>query len=169
MCAARLSDSALPGPRTNPPADGGRVDAGIALTPPQYRPSVIEHVRSTRIRVAALRQRAEGARQRALTLMQEATALMLDAEQIGRPMPPKELLGRSDYARLWARAESMPAIEQAKGILMAQSGCSPEAAFDLLRRASRGSNVPVWKMAAEIVARTAAESRVGSQPGRFAS
>jgi hypothetical protein len=62
----------------------------------------------------------------------------------------------------------MPVIEQAKGIVMAQSGCDPEAAFDLLRRASQRSNVPVRELAAQIVAKTAQESRAGSQAsGRY--
>ena len=42
-----------------------------------------------------------------------------------------------------ARLDTMPVIEQAKGILMAQRGCGPEEAFDLLRQASQRFNVPV--------------------------
>jgi two-component system, response regulator / RNA-binding antiterminator len=80
--------------------------------------------------------------------MQETAALMLAVEQIRQPVPRKELLSRSEYARLRARIETMPVIEQAKGILMAQSECGPEAAFDLLRRASQHSNVPVRELAA---------------------
>ena len=118
---------------------------------------------------AALRQGAEGAQQRAEALMRETAALLLAAEQIRRPMPRKELLGRSGYARLWARLETMPVIEQAKGILMGQSGCGPEAAFDLLRRASQRSNVPVRELAVQIVARMPEQSPAGSQPGRLAS
>jgi hypothetical protein len=45
----------------------------------------------------------------------------------------------------------MPVIEQAKGILMAQHGGGPEEAFDLLRRASQRSNVPVRDLAARLV------------------
>jgi hypothetical protein len=44
-------------------------------------------------------------------------------------------------------------IEQAKGILMAQHGCGPEEAFDLLRRASQRFNVPVRVLAARLVHR----------------
>jgi ANTAR domain len=40
-------------------------------------------------------------------------------------------------ARLRAQLDTMPVIEQAKGIIMAPAGCAPEAAFDLLRRASQ--------------------------------
>ena len=74
--------------------------------------------------------------------MRETAALVRAAGQIRRPMPGTELLSRSEYARLRARVQSMPVIEQAKGILMARSGCGPEAAFDLLRRAPQRSNVP---------------------------
>jgi len=47
----------------------------------------------------------------------------------------RDLLGHSAYARLVARVESMPLIEQAKGIIMAESGCPANKAFDALRRA----------------------------------
>jgi AmiR/NasT family two-component response regulator len=49
----------------------------------------------------------------------------------------------------------MPVIEQAKGIIMAQSQCGDAQAFDLLRRASQRANVPVRELAAQIVAKTA--------------
>jgi len=42
----------------------------------------------------------------------------------------------SAYARLQARLASMPVIEQAKGIIMAQQGCPEDQAFVALRRAS---------------------------------
>jgi len=44
----------------------------------------------------------------------------------------------------------MPVIEQAKRILMAQHGCGPDEAFDLLRRASQRFNVPVRVLAARL-------------------
>jgi ANTAR domain-containing protein len=66
----------------------------------------------------------------------------------------REMLHRSAYLRLAARLETMPVIEQAKGILMAQSGCDQDQAFDLLRRASQRSNVPVRELAAQLVANT---------------
>lgn len=67
----------------------------------------------------------------------------------------RELLRRSQHARLLARLETMPVIEQAKGVIMAQSGCGPAQAFDLLRRASQRENVPVRELATRIVARAA--------------
>ncbi|HET9893328.1 MAG TPA: ANTAR domain-containing protein [Streptosporangiaceae bacterium] len=59
----------------------------------------------------------------------------------------------TSYARLLARLETMPVIEQAKGIIMARSRCAEAEAFDLLRRASQRSNIPVRDLAAQIVAR----------------
>jgi ANTAR domain len=67
----------------------------------------------------------------------------------------RDLLQRSAYARLLARLQTMPVIEQAKGIIMAQSHCGDAQAFDLLRQASQRSNVPVRELAAQIVANTA--------------
>ena len=54
-----------------------------------------------------------------------------------------------------AQLESLPVIEQAKGIVMAQQRCGPEEAFDLLRRASQRANVKVHVLAAQIVAHVA--------------
>lgn len=48
----------------------------------------------------------------------------------------------------------MAVIEQAKGIIMAESRCSDAQAFDLLRRASQRGNVPLRELAAQIVAKT---------------
>jgi AmiR/NasT family two-component response regulator len=66
-----------------------------------------------------------------------------------------EVLQRSAFARLLAQLETMSVIEQAKGIVMAQSRCSDAEAFDLLRRASQRSNMPVRELAARLVANTA--------------
>lgn len=55
-------------------------------------------------------------------------------------------------ARLRAQLATLPVIEQAKGILMGREHCSPEEAFDMLRRASQRTNVPVRDLALELVA-----------------
>ena len=47
--------------------------------------------------------------------------------------------------------DTMPVIEQAKGILMTQQRCGPDEAFDLLRRASQRFNIPVRILAARLV------------------
>jgi ANTAR domain len=78
----------------------------------------------------------------------------------------RDLMQQSAHARLLAQLESMPVIEQAKGIIMAQSHCGHAQAFDLLRRASQRSNVPVRDLAAQIVAKTA---QVSPKRGRQVS
>jgi len=65
-------------------------------------------------------------------------------------------------ARLHARMDTMPAIEQAKGIIMAQQRCGPEEAFDLLRRASQRSNVKLHLLAAQLAERTASGENGGN-------
>jgi AmiR/NasT family two-component response regulator len=66
------------------------------------------------------------------------------------------VLRDSALARMQARLESLPVIEQAKGILMVQQRCGPDEAFDLLRRASQRANFKVHVLAAQIVANIAA-------------
>jgi hypothetical protein len=67
--------------------------------------------------------------------------------------PEREILREPACARLLARLRTMPVIEQAKGILMAESRCSPDEAFAMLRAASQRSNVKVRDLAEEIVGR----------------
>jgi AmiR/NasT family two-component response regulator len=71
----------------------------------------------------------------------------------------REQLHESAYARLRAQLETMPVIEQAKGILIAQTGCTPEEAFVLLRQASQRSNIRVSELAASIVDRAVTKGR----------
>jgi hypothetical protein len=73
----------------------------------------------------------------------------------------RQQLHDSAFARLQARLESLPVIEQAKGVLMAQAGCDPEKAFDILRRASQRTNVKIRDLAADVVDRA---SRGGARP-----
>jgi len=114
-------------------------------------------------RVASARTQAESAWAHATALCQlteqnlaELRNVRLIAagarDQRRSSLAGRELLRRSELARLLARLETMPVIEQAKGIIMAQSHCAEAEAFDLLRRASQRSNVPVRELAAEIVA-----------------
>jgi hypothetical protein len=115
---------------------------------------------------AVIRCRAKAARSRAQQLHEQARGLWAQTQALaqatensararlrGQPLRVRQnLLQRSEYARLLARLETMPVIEQAKGVLMAQSRCGDAEAFDLLRRASQRSNVPVRELAAQIVA-----------------
>jgi len=87
--------------------------------------------------------RGKAAGDRAQQLIEEARELLVQAQILaqgsadshrarlrGQPSQPRrELLQRSQYARLRAQLETMPVIEQAKGILMARavSQCSVAA------------------------------------------
>ena len=77
-------------------------------------------------------------------------------EAIQKDLSRPEILHDSAFARLLARLDSMPVVEQAKGILMAQNRCGPDEAFDLLRRASQRANVKVSVLAARMVEQIAA-------------
>ncbi|MDQ6648836.1 MAG: ANTAR domain-containing protein [Actinomycetota bacterium] len=55
-------------------------------------------------------------------------------------------------------------IDQAIGIILAQQGGTPEAAFEVLRRASQGRNVKLRDIATELVARAQARATDGSRP-----
>jgi hypothetical protein len=100
-----------------------------------------------------LYRQAEKAREQCRVLLEEAKRIRHELEQAVAPVYREKLLERSSCARLLARLETMPVIEQAKGIVMAQTHCEPAEAFDILRRASQRSNVPVRDIAALIVAR----------------
>jgi AmiR/NasT family two-component response regulator len=76
----------------------------------------------------------------------------------------REILHDSAFARLQARLESMPVVEQAKGILIAQHRCGPDEAFDLLRRASQRANVKISVLATRIVEQIAAPEPGGNPP-----
>jgi hypothetical protein len=85
-------------------------------------------------------------------------------EQLRKGRPRRDMLRDSAFARLQAKLDTMPVIEQAKGVLMAQNHCGPDEAFELLRRASQRANVKVSVLAAQIVERV-----VSPEPERPAS
>jgi AmiR/NasT family two-component response regulator len=58
----------------------------------------------------------------------------------------KELVGHLERA-----LETRPIIEQAKGILIAQQGCSADEAFDILRRVSQRENRKLRDVATDLV------------------
>jgi hypothetical protein len=101
--------------------------------------------------------------ERLLAEAQAVQRVIMDGRRERRSSPAgRERLQRSGYARLQARLETMPVIEQAKGIIMAQSRCGEATAFDILRRASQRSNMPVRDLAARIVASTAGAASPGT-------
>jgi hypothetical protein len=95
-------------------------------------------------------------------LEQARARLQATVEQARNGRSQREMLHASAFARLRARLETMPVIEQAKGILMAQQRCGPDEAFDLLRRASQRANIKVSVLAAHIVEQVASP---GPSPG----
>ncbi len=62
--------------------------------------------------------------------------------------------------------ESRAVIEQAKGILMAAQRCGPDAAFDILVRASQNQNRKLRAIAAEIVDRYEHKGPEGASPSK---
>jgi AmiR/NasT family two-component response regulator len=111
----------------------------------------------------SLRERLDLARKQVganLVRLQESRAQLNETvAQIEAGRSERDRLRTAAFARLQARLESQPVIEQAKGILMAKSGCKPEEAFDILRRASQRTNVKVRDLAAEIVDKTSGQGR----------
>jgi len=115
---------------------------------------------TSRLNAARLEFAAQTRRFEDVTARLQAT---FDLVRNGRPQ--RERLHESAFARLQARLDTMPVIEQAKGILMAQQGCGPEEAFDLLRRASQSANVRVSVLAARIVEQVASpKAQASAEP-----
>jgi hypothetical protein len=95
----------------------------------------------------SLRSRAAAAWEHAQAAIARQEVIVASRHQVRA----QELMSVWPFARIYARSLSMPVIEQAKGILMAQRQCGPDEAFDLLRQASQRSNVPVRELAARVV------------------
>lgn len=113
-------------------------------------------------RLAKLIGQAQAACDRAMELQRRAKEVRADTEATRQLVAAarrrraklanrRDLLRKSEFLRLAARVQTMPVIEQAKGIVMYQSRCGEDQAFDLLRRASQRSNIPVRELAAQIV------------------
>lgn len=105
-------------------------------------------------RVAAARREVEA---NILRLDMARTRLQATRQRISAGRAERELLHDSAFARLAARLDSQPVIEQAKGILMAQVGCTPDEAFSMLRTASQRTNVRLRDLARDIVDRAASK------------
>jgi hypothetical protein len=118
---------------------------------------VTRQLEAARLEFDAQTRRFEEARARLQTTL----------DQVRKGRPQREVLHDSAFARLQARLDTMPVIEQAKGVLMAQNRCGPDEAFDLLRRASQHANVKVAVLAAQIVERVSApEPQPAADPPR---
>jgi len=83
-------------------------------------------------------------------------------DQVRRCRSQRQLPRRSPFAGRAAGPGCIPVIEQAKGIVMAQQGCRPEEAFDLLHRASERADVRVHVLAAQVVEHLASSTEGGN-------
>jgi two-component system, response regulator / RNA-binding antiterminator len=108
-------------------------------------PISLLEVRS-RLEAARLEFRAQARR-----YLELRAQLLLTMERARTGRSRREILHSSEYARLQARLESLPVIEQAKGIVMAEHQCGADEAFDLLRRASQRANIKLRVLAERIV------------------
>ena len=114
--------------------------------------------------------RGTAGRRRSAALLASAQAACARAETLCQhtrgpnagPPSRREMLRQSLVAQLEARMGTVPVVEQAKGIVMAQRQCSEAEAFDLLRQASQRLNEPVRDLAARIVTNDAARCRPGT-------
>lgn len=113
-------------------------------------------------RVAAARREAEA---NILRLDLVRSRLQATRQQISAGRARRQVLHDSVLARLAARLDSQPVIEQAKGILIAQAGCTPDQAFGMLRAASQRTNVRVRDLALDIVSRVASSDGSVGQLG----
>jgi len=113
-------------------------------------------------RVAAARREVEA---NVFRLDMARSRLQATRQRISSGQAEREMLHDSAFARLAAKLDSQPVIEQAKGILIAQVGCTPDEAFSMLRAASQRSNVRVRDLARDIVDRAASRDHADG-PGR---
>jgi ANTAR domain-containing protein len=104
-------------------------------------------------RIAAVRASMEGNIQR---LESSRSRMEFIRHQLRTARSRRERAQDAAHARLEARLAATRVIEQAKGILMAQTGCSPTEALLMLRRASQRSSLSVSELAAGIVDRAVA-------------
>ena len=112
--------------------------------------------------MADLLDRAHQACTRAVAVAGEL-GTTLERAKVTTTIRPSEALAHSRLVELNElvenlnkRLESQPVIEQAKGVLIARSHCSPDEAFEMLRRASMRMNRKLREVAADIVDATVA-------------
>jgi len=105
-----------------------------------------------------LREAAALARARAVELRDCTDSLLGESLRLVRQVEAGSL-GRNKVAELTARVEdlrsameSRAAIEQAKGVIIASTGCDEDAAFALLVQESQHTNRKLRDVARELVA-----------------
>ena len=142
-------------------ADNGLLDSQLS--------EVYMRAREARRQSSILAGQLHAAKQDTAVVFQLIRNALDEAEQIHEHWlaahPSADRLRYSAHARLQARLKSMPVIEQAKGIIMAQSGWAEDQAFDALRRASQRENMKLRDLAARIVAAAVRSASDEVQPG----
>jgi hypothetical protein len=136
---------------------GESMRAGNGLADSQL-PDVYTRAREARRQSQVLVEQLRAAKQTTALIMQLLRNAQDQAEEVHALWltlhPESDRLNYSAHARLQARLKSMPVIEQAKGIIMAQCGWPEDRAFEALRRASQRENMKLRDLAAKIVAQT---------------
>jgi len=136
------------------------LDAAVTVPGPSAGPAATD----LRNRIAAIWSQAAVAHERARDLRQQMEHVQAETvaltQAIRKACSDRHAMAarpgqtpRPAYAEMAARLQTMPVIEQAKGIVMAQSRCGEAEAFAILRRVSQQTNVPVRDLAAQIVAK----------------
>jgi GAF domain-containing protein len=117
---------------------------GSTLSPPLVVP---DHEPAGALNLYAREEHAfdEAAEAEAQAFAEQAAAVLLNTQAYWDKSELSEQLQQA--------LQSRAAIEQAKGIMMAREGCSPEEAFQILVRASQRTNAKLRDIATDIVAR----------------
>jgi len=100
-----------------------------------------------------LRESARQAQARAVELRHRSEEVLAEAERTlaGTPGTGRYAELAREVAGLRRALETRATIEQAKGIVMAATGCDPDAAFDVLVRQSQHENRKLHDVAEDLV------------------
>lgn len=145
-CQQRVTGGWLPGYRDVVAESRGVARAGAGAC--QQLRVAIEQLRVNQARLAATAEQTL-ASYRAVEETWRRSRMLIAHSQTGRV--ERNFIEKSLFARLQARLETMPVIEQAKGLIVGRTGCHPDLAFEVLREASQRANVPVRTLAAQLV------------------
>ncbi|MFH8340685.1 ANTAR domain-containing response regulator [Streptomyces sp. AM6-12] len=90
------------------------------------------------------------------------------ASAVARERAEQLDLLRLEIAQLRHALDSRPVIDQARGVLMAAHGCTPDQAWEILREASQHSNTKLHRIAAAITASATPDGPPPPEPLRRA-
>ena len=109
------------------------------------------------MREAEVRHSAELERRDELHLAETGRRDQLHVEELRR----RDDLHASEVESIRQALETRDVIGQAKGVIMATMQCSPDEAFDLLRKQSQHENVKLVDIALEVTKRASARPESG--------